>query len=470
MLSLRPLALVFALAALLTFSGAALADPPGNDVFDAAITLVGEEGYISGSNIDGTKETGEPAHAGNAGGSSVWFRWTASRTSRVAFETCGSELDTLLAVYTGNAVDTLTQVASSDDVDCGTASRVRFLASAGTEYRIAIDGKDADTGLFELVWVSNPANDDRSSPQSIGGNSGSVAFSNVGATGEPGEPEHGGPGGSSIWFFWVPVSGGAVAFDTCDSDFDTLLAVYVGDSTTPLAANDDYEGCDTGSRVAFAASPTTAYLIAVDGYEGDWGEGQLRWTRSVAPVSVTRPTIDGIAQEGQTLTATEGEWVGTAPLTYAFEWALCDETARFCRLLAGTNERSYTPSANDVGARIRVFVTATNGLGSATANSAATSAVARWERIRPRNTSPPLISGNPIEGQMLSTTFGTWEAVPAATFVIRWLSCDHDGRNCAYVVGQTMPTLLLGPATLVGASRQSLPGRTPRAATSPFRS
>ena len=47
----------------------------------------------------------------------------------------------MLAVYTGDAVDALSLVASNDDLaSCVPGSGVAFTASAGTTYRIAVDG------------------------------------------------------------------------------------------------------------------------------------------------------------------------------------------------------------------------------------------------------------------------------------------------------------------------------------------
>ena len=45
---------------------------PANDNFSAAQTISGGQGTTNGTNIRATKETGEPNHAGNAGGASVW--------------------------------------------------------------------------------------------------------------------------------------------------------------------------------------------------------------------------------------------------------------------------------------------------------------------------------------------------------------------------------------------------------------
>ena len=62
-----------------------------------------------------TIEAGEPNHAGQTGGHSVWFSWTPSSDHIATLSTKRSDFDTLLAVYTGDSVDQLTPVASNDD-------------------------------------------------------------------------------------------------------------------------------------------------------------------------------------------------------------------------------------------------------------------------------------------------------------------------------------------------------------------
>src|SRR5216110_2970325 len=55
----------------------------------------------------------------------------------------------------------------------------------------------------------------------------SVTGSNVGATREPGEPNHAHlAGGRSVWWSWTPPRDGTVVIDTIGSAFDTVLAVY----------------------------------------------------------------------------------------------------------------------------------------------------------------------------------------------------------------------------------------------------
>jgi uncharacterized delta-60 repeat protein len=118
--------------------------PPANDSFGGRIALVGSEPTTSASNDCGSKEPGEPSHAGNLGGRSLWWTWTAPEDGPVLISTCGSSFDTLLSVYTGSAINALTLVASNDNSFCSgvsnTQSQAQFNAVAGTEYQIAVDG------------------------------------------------------------------------------------------------------------------------------------------------------------------------------------------------------------------------------------------------------------------------------------------------------------------------------------------
>lgn len=131
---------------------------PANDPFAGAIVLNGSDGSIAGSNVGATKEPGEPNHAGNLGGRSVWFVWTAPSGGTWSFDTGGSTFDTLLAVYRGTQVTTLTPVAENDDVPdlANRASRVSFAVEAGARYAIAIDGYVGLAGDFILRWSSTP--------------------------------------------------------------------------------------------------------------------------------------------------------------------------------------------------------------------------------------------------------------------------------------------------------------------------
>jgi uncharacterized repeat protein (TIGR01451 family) len=117
-----------------------------NDYF-AYTNSFGASGFGAGENVFATKEPGEPNHAGNVGGHSVWATFTATGTGPYVINTIGSSFNTLLAVYTGTSVSALTQVAASNG---GTGSTVTFQALAGTKYSVAVDGANGATGTYVL--------------------------------------------------------------------------------------------------------------------------------------------------------------------------------------------------------------------------------------------------------------------------------------------------------------------------------
>jgi len=68
----------------------------------------------------------------------------------------GSQFDTLLAVYTGPSIHSLTNIASNDDANNGVSfSDVTISVRAGENYHIAIDGFAGASGNYELHYVFN---------------------------------------------------------------------------------------------------------------------------------------------------------------------------------------------------------------------------------------------------------------------------------------------------------------------------
>ena len=131
---------------------------PDNDLLaDAEVLPAHATGYFIGTNAYATRETGEPLHAGNAGGTSVWFTWTPAVSGETLFYTGYAGIGDFganIAVYTGSSLDALTPVVSgSAGGHFPTyASAVHFNAQAGTTYRIAVDGFDGISGDYKLYW------------------------------------------------------------------------------------------------------------------------------------------------------------------------------------------------------------------------------------------------------------------------------------------------------------------------------
>ena len=122
------------------------------DLFNGAMFLFGLNGVVQGNNVNASREAGEPFHHGTAGGRSMWFNWMAPSTGIATFDTSGSSIDTLLAVYSGLSVSNLTPVVSDDEHGDFSAGRVSFNAQANVTYRIAVDGFEGAAGYFTLRW------------------------------------------------------------------------------------------------------------------------------------------------------------------------------------------------------------------------------------------------------------------------------------------------------------------------------
>jgi hypothetical protein len=137
-----------------------LPSPPSNDNFANAQIIGGSTGSTTGLNVGATRETGEPIHSPDnvVSNRSVWYQWQAPASSCVTITTAGSAFDTVLGVYTGSSVGALVPIAKNDDVASGNqSSSVTFNVTAGTIYRIAVDGYNnsesgGDFGTFVLNW------------------------------------------------------------------------------------------------------------------------------------------------------------------------------------------------------------------------------------------------------------------------------------------------------------------------------
>jgi hypothetical protein len=91
------------------------------------------------------------------------------------------------------------------------------------------------------------------------------------------------------------------------------------------------------------------------------GPNAGRAATEAAPTNTATPTISGPAQEGSTLTATQGTWTGTdSTTTYTYAWSRCDVNGDNCAAIASATAQTYTVQAADVGHTLRVTVTATN--------------------------------------------------------------------------------------------------------------
>lgn len=278
---------------------------PGNDNFPGT-TISGADGTAFGSNTDATGQTGEPSIAGSTPDTTVWYSWTAPETGPTSLNLRDASFDTTLHVFTGNTLGSLASVASNDDANSTLQSKLTFNATAGTTYRIAVDGFGAAHGPFGLQYAQNPpANDDFASPTTITGPTGKTYGGNVRSTGEPGEPNHSSVPDRSVWFSWTAPESGTAVLNTRESNFDTTLSVYTGNaigSLTQQATGDDHFG-SVQSKVSLPVTAGTTYRIAVDGFGAAVGNYGLQW-------SINPPANDDFGS-AQALTGLNGSVAGT---------------------------------------------------------------------------------------------------------------------------------------------------------------
>lgn len=250
-------------------------NPQANDNFASPTALSGPTGRITSSNARSTGEPGEPS-GGSFVDRTVWFRWTAPESGTATLNTRESTFDTVLAVYTGSAINALTVRAANDDSGGTAQSKVNFPAIAGTVYQIQVDGFAGATGAISLQWsVNMPANDDFANARVLPGDSGNTNATTIRATGEPGSPEfHGGAfSDNSVWFTWTPVASAPAIIRLHNvSGLAPGVEVYTGTAINALTSISS-----GATSAAFNAVAGTPYRIAVDGNGGSVGTFLLEW-------------------------------------------------------------------------------------------------------------------------------------------------------------------------------------------------
>ena len=131
----------------------------------------------------------------------------------------------------------------------------------------------------------------------------------------------------------------------------------------------DLGSADVGATIRVIVTATGA------GGSDSLASGATPEVDAESPANTALPTTSGITQSGQTLSAANGSWSGSTPMSYAYQWRRCDAAGANCVDIPGATGSTYDLTAADVGSTIRVIVTATNAGGSDSAGSAASAPV-----------------------------------------------------------------------------------------------
>jgi Ig domain of plant-specific actin-binding protein len=230
----------------------------------------------------------------------------------------------------------------------------------------------------------------------------------------------------------------------------TFLLHWAGRPRETPNAQEDETMRKSTLFAALAAAAATALLMTI----GIGAAGQA------VPSNTSLPSISGSARDGSILTASHGSWTGN-PSSYAYQWERCDAQGGNCTGISGATSKQYTVQTADVGNRLRVQVTATNGSGSGVATSRPTSVVAATGQA-PKNTAAPTISGTTKEGSTLTVNHGTWTGTQPITFTYQWQRCDATGGNCTSIAGATGGTYVLTSADVGNTIRANVTAKNSR--------
>jgi hypothetical protein len=173
------------------------------------------------------------------------------------------------------------------------------------------------------------------------------------------------PGGPTGWGVWggTSVSSPIVASEFALDGGGHGVAYPAATLYPHLGEGSDLYDVVSGSNGS--CSGATACSAGV-GYDGPTGVGSPlglgAFSVAGTPASSSPPAISGVAQLGQTLTATAGEWTGD-PISTSSQWERCNAQGSGCSAIAGATGGKYTLAEADVGDTIRVQESASNAAG-----------------------------------------------------------------------------------------------------------
>jgi hypothetical protein len=161
---------------------------------------------------------------------------------------------------------------------------------------------------------------------------------------------------------------------------------------------------------------------------------------ALLPSNTLPPSISGTLRDGQLLSVTTGGWSGSEPISYGYQWQLCNPLGEGCEEMPGANGSSLKLAGGDIGGTLNVIVTATNAAGSTAVTSSPTGSI---EGLLPVNEVLPAISGLFKEGGLLSVGTGSWSGSAPIGYSYQWQLCNALGEACSNISEATGSSLRL---------------------------
>ncbi|MBK8096995.1 MAG: hypothetical protein IPK26_07805 [Planctomycetes bacterium] len=258
---------------LLTVATAAVAQ-------DECTSAIAAVNGVNGPFNNGAATTSPEPWACSAGGSDLWFGYTATCTGQLQASTCSPvrDFDTMVEVFDAAAgCGGLVSLACNDD-RCSVGSSVTVGVASGQVLLIRVGGFSGDVGNFELLLscAGGPANDECAGavPLVLGSNPG---LGNLGASNSL--PAWScSNAGTDLWYRYQATCTAPHTFATCggSNPLDTVLEVFAGPcgQLQSLGCNDDT--CNLGSQVTANLTLGQTCWLRVGGYAGNVGSYDLQ--------------------------------------------------------------------------------------------------------------------------------------------------------------------------------------------------
>jgi hypothetical protein len=219
-------------------------------------------------------------------GATLWYRFTPSRKMLIEADTFDSDTDTVLAVYEGTSLGTLTEDLCDNDAVSGetnTQSNISFYALANHTYYFQVGGYHGSTGRvsFRVHQPGPIANDMFGQANTVQGSSAVRSGNTNRATLQPGEPA---PScfvetGATVWYKHTATGAETLTVTASGTDFNGVIAIWQGSSLGSLSELN----CSTTSGTASAAlTPGETVYISLGG-AGDSASGPFNLLFDVGP-------------------------------------------------------------------------------------------------------------------------------------------------------------------------------------------
>ena len=214
----------------------------------------------------------------------VWYQYTPKSDQRVAFNTLGSDYNTVLSVWSGET-HPLTELACNDDNAMPQSQLAVELESGKTYYLSVATIEPANiflpqpTGLLIFNMTPPPENDDRLNAIEI---TEPFPYTEVqytgGATLEAEEvvPSCSPEAAASVWYLFTPITDyDGVTFSTATSGYDTVLSIWqaTDSALTELGCNDNSMATEQSntSQVTIPVTKDIDYYVDISGANGETG-------------------------------------------------------------------------------------------------------------------------------------------------------------------------------------------------------